>query len=626
MCQYSPFRAVVALCVLSFLFLGTVSPSSAALRDLWPFGKKTVEEPIPDPLPYAATLIVEGGDRKLRKALTKASGLVGSEKTPPSGLTGLISRARQDLGRLTSVLYENALYAGEVFIFIDGKPLATIGPFDAVGASPVPVVIQIIPGRPFVFGQVNASPLPPGASLEKLSLVPGAPAGSSIILSAEASLLDAWRNEGYPLAETGLRDTVADHRNDTLDVTLNFDPGPIADFGPVSVVGTENVRPDLVEGRADLYGGLYSTTAVRRAEQRLRDLGVFESVRITHADHVGPDGTIPMTITVSERKARVIGATAAYSNTDGLGVDAFWRHRNLFGGAEQLEFRASVSQIISDFLEQDYRLAGTFKKPAVFDPMTDFTFRLEGYRETTDAYRVTAVETEMGLAHMFSDTVDGSIDLELARSQTVDDNDVTKDHLLLTMTGALAWDTRDNRLDPTKGFRAAITAAPAYDFMQNKAFATLGGDLSVYRAFGPTDRFVLAGRVAATSITVDDITDVAPNKRAYLGGAGTVRGYAYQNIAPRDAEGDIVGGRSSILFSGEVRYRLNDQFGLVAFADAGNAYSSIFPEFSDLKVGVGAGVRYLTPVGPVRFDVAVPLQPEDGDPSVAVYVGLGQAF
>jgi translocation and assembly module TamA len=258
--------------------------------------------------------------------------------------------------------------------------------------------------------------------------------------------------------------------------------------------------------------------------------------------------------------------------------------------------------------------------------MTDFTLRLEGYRETTEAYRVTAGEAEVGLAHIFSDTLSGAVGLEVARSSTLDALNVRDDHLLTTLTSTLTWDARDNRLDPSNGFRGEISAAPAYDFLTDKAFATFRTDWAAYRAFGDGDRFVLAGRVAASVLTVDDVTAVAADKRIYAGGAGSVRGYAYQNIGPRDGLGNIIGGRSSLLFSGELRYRLNDQFGLVAFVDAGNASASILPGFSDFKVGVGAGLRYLTPVGPIRLDLAVPLQPEKGDPSVALYVGLGQAF
>ena len=488
------------------------------------------------------------------------------------------------------------------------------------------MVINIRTGEPFVFGIVDAAPLPRGVSVERLGLVPGKSARSNLVLTAEAALVDAWRQRGYPLARAGSRDTVADHSNRTFDVTLHVETGPIADFGRVEVIGTENIKPSLVVGRANLGHGLYSSKHVKNAELRLRDLGVFESVRIAPADGLDPDGTIPMTITVSERKRHVVGGTVSFSSTEGLGAEIYWRNRNLFGGAEQLQLSASVSRVISDTLNPDFRVTSKFIKPAVFDPLTDFTLRLEGYRETTDAYEVTAAEGEVGLTRIFSDTVSGSMGLALARSRTTDDEGTTSDHLLLSLPTTLLLDTRDNRLNPTQGIYSKLLVEPAYDFLQDKAFATFGADFATYRAFGPTDQFVLAGRVATSILTVDDVTDVAPDKQIYLGGAGTVRGYGYKNIAPRDGDGDIIGGRSSILFSGEARYRLTDQFGVVAFTDIGSVSGSILPDFNDIKVGVGAGVRYLTAVGPIRLDVAVPLQPDDGDPALAVYVGLGQAF
>lgn len=618
----APFLAVS----LALTLAGTSTPSLAALRDLWPFGQKTPDEVVPDPLPYSATFTVTDADRKLEKALRQASELLERQKTPASGLTGLIARARQDAARLTAVLYENARYAGEVSILIDGRPLASVGPFDTIAARPVPVTVTVSAGAPFVFGRVSAAPLPDGTTLESLGLVAGKPAGSALIIAAEAKIVAAWQAAGHPLAVARPRDTVADHRALTLDVALAVDPGPPANFGRVSVEGAVAVDPQLILARAAIGSGPYSSKITKRAETRLRDLGVFASVRVVPGEALDPDGTIPVTITVTERPPRVIGTSASYSNTEGLGVEVYWRHRNLFGGAEQLDLSASISRLLEGAFDPDYRLAGVFRKPAVLDPLTDFTFRLEGYRRTTEAYRVTAVETEAGLAHIFSDTLTGSVGLSVARADTVDSLGVRDRHLPVTLTGKLTWDARDNRLDPTSGFRGELMAAPAYDFYTDKAFATFRTDWAAYRAFGEGDRFVLAGRVAATVLAVDDVTAIATDKRVYAGGAGSVRGYAYQNIGPRDGAGNIIGGRSSLLFSGELRYRVNDQFGLVAFVDAGNASASMLPSFDDFKVGVGAGLRYLTAVGPIRLDVAVPLQPEKGDPSVAFYVGLGQAF
>jgi translocation and assembly module TamA len=605
---------------------GGAEPAAAALSDFWPFKKSAPAEVIPDPLPYVVTLTVTGADSKLEKQLRRASALVERQKTPASGLTGLIARARQDVATLTAVLYENARYGAQISVRLDGRPLEQVGPFDTVAARPVPVTVEISAGPEFVFSNVTTSTLPDGVTLDKLGLTAGKPAKSDLIVKAEAAIADGWRKTGHPLVRVGARDTIADHRTNTLDVALHIEPGPVANFGRVTVNGTQDVNADLVLRRAGIGDGAYSSTVTRRAETRLRDLGVFESVRVTPGDALDPDGTIPISIVVAERKKHVIGGSVSYSNTEGAGVEVYWRNRNLFGGAEQLEFTASISRLFQSALtDPDFRLAGTFKKPAALDPMTDFTLRAETYRRTNDAYRVTAAEGEVGLTHIFSDVLSGSAALELSRSQTVSTTG-TDDHLLATLTGKLDWDARDNRLDPSSGFRATLMAAPAYDFLKGKPFATFSTDFAAYRSFGEGDRFVLAGRIALATLIVDDIMDVAADRRLYAGGAGSVRGYAYKNIGPRDPSDAIIGGRSSLLLSGELRYRINDTFGVAAFIDAGNAYSSMVPSFDNLKVGVGAGIRYLTPVGPIRLDVAVPLNRGTGDPAVGIYVGLGQAF
>lgn len=621
----TPAGYAIALLVAVALLPAAQPAAAFSLRDLWPFGKK--EAPVPDPTPYRVDFQVDGDDAKLAKELRKASGLVADQKVPPSGLVGLLGRARQDISNLTAVLYRNARYSGEVFISIDGHELHDVSPFAPIDTRPVPVTVTVRPGPPFVFGEVSAYPLPPGKTLADYGLIPGEPANSAKILAAETALANDWRKLGHPLVKIGQRDAIADHQARELDVTLAVQPGPVADFGRVQVSGTVDVDPTLVLRRAGIDGGLYSPVVTDRAARRLRDLGVFDSVRVSVADELAPNGTIPVEITVTERKKRVIGVSANYSSTEGGGLEVYWMHRNLFGGAEQLRLSAEVSRVFdSAFDDPDFRVAARFQKPAVLDAMTDLTLRTEVYRETTDAYRVTAAEAEAGLVREFSDILSGGIAFAVQRSQTRDSTGVESDHLLTTLTGHLDWDTTDNRLDPTKGLRANVLAAPSYDFLQNQFFTTFKTGFSAYKSVDADSRLVLAGRVQVGTLTVGDITDVAPDKRFYVGGGGSVRGYAYQNIGPRDQDGDLIGGRSFVELSGEVRYRVSDAFGVVAFVDAGNAYSGMLPTFGDLKVGVGGGVRYLTPVGPLRLDAAVPLQPGPGDPSFAIYVGLGQAF
>jgi len=604
--------------------VGSVTPSFG----IWPFTRRETQA-VPDPVPYTIDFEFEGGTRREQRSIRSASNLYALRREPTSGMVGLLSRARGDIARITAALYREALYAGEVAIFIDGRPLQSFTPFDEVAARPVPVRVVVTPREPFVFGGVDANPLPPGVSLRDIGLTPGAAATSDAIIAAETAIGNGWRRLGHPLAAVTERDIIANHADRTLTVDLNVEPGPPADFGRVVINSTGNVDPELVRRRAEIDPGeIYSSDITSRAERRLRELGVFESVRVITAESLDPDGTVPITIEVSQRKPRVVGFGIGYDNVDGFGANAYWMHRNLFGGAERLRFDASISEALAEgaFDQPDYRLAASFWKPAVIGPMTDFTLGVDTYRETTDAYRVTANTGEIGLTQEFSNTLSGGLVFDLEDAKVENAIQTTDEYFIATLTGSLDWDRRDNRLNPTKGFREFLTAAPAYNFDQNHAFATFLNDFSVYQAIDRDRRFVLAGRVQAGLITVDDIRDVAPYRRLYAGGPSTVRGYAYQSLAPTNRKGDLIGGRSLFAASAEIRYRINSSLGVAGFVDAGNAFDTLYPQLDDLKFGVGAGVRYLTPVGPLRVDVAFPLQPDEDDSWIAVYVGLGQSF
>jgi len=121
---------------------------------------------------------------------------------------------------------------------------------------------------------------------------------------------------------------------------------------------------------------------------------------------------------------------------------------------------------------------------------------------------------------------------------------------------------------------------------------------------------------------------IAPSRRLYAGGGGSVRGYAYQAIGPRDLNNDPVGGRSLGEISLEARFRFGsaNQFGIVPFIDAGTISPDPTPSIAQLRVGAGVGVRYYSNFGPIRVDVGTPINPQPGDPRIGVYVSLGQAF
>jgi translocation and assembly module TamA len=140
---------------------------------------------------------------------------------------------------------------------------------------------------------------------------------------------------------------------------------------------------------------------------------------------------------------------------------------------------------------------------------------------------------------------------------------------------------------------------------------------------------VLAGRIRLGSIFGADAPSIAPSRRFYSGGGGSVRGYGYQRVGPLDFENDPVGGKTLTEFGVEARFRLKafgGNFGVVPFLDGGSLTNSITPSANHWQFGAGLGIRYYSSFGPIRIDIGTPLNPRHGDGPIAVAVSLGQAF
>jgi translocation and assembly module TamA len=605
------------------------------------FGRKFFERQeetaiVPDAQPYTLDFNVAGGNEDLTRAVENAASLSRDQDQLPPGTAGLVARARGDYGRILAALYSQGRYGGSIEILVQGQPADTIRP-DVELPDPVPVTVNVDPGPPFRFGTIRIEGLPEtplteedddALKLEDWVLVQGEEARSGAILDTEGRLVEFWRQRGHPTARVPTREIVADHRTRTVDVVLAVEPGPAAVLGSAEIAGTERMDPLFVQWMTGIRPGEpYDPDTIRRSRERLQRLGVFSSVAVEEEKAVGPDGILPVTFRVSERKRRLIGGGASYSTVDGAALEAYWMHRNLFGRAESLRLEAAVSRIGAEGLQEglNYSALATFRKPGVFTPDTDFTFQLGGRREYLDDYESLTVFARPGFERRFSDQLIGRTALNLERSR-VEDAFGTNDYLILSLPSEVDYEGSDNKLDPTEGFRGTMSAEPFLEFEQSTVALIASGSVSAYRGFGEDDRVVLAGRAALGSIIGGSLEDIPADRRFFLGGGGSIRGYEFRSVGPRLGD-EVVGGLSFWEASVEARFRVTERIGIVPFLDAGAAYPESIPDFSeDIRVGAGLGLRYNTGLGPLRFDVAVPLTPQADDPSVAFYVGLGQAF
>ncbi len=616
---------LIALCVAL-----TVQPASAfELFGVRLWGEDKDETDVADPLRYTLTFDAGTADAALKSTLEDASGFKADEKRPVSGSLGLLAKARAEREQLVGALYEAGRYNGVVNIFINGTPLDEI-PLDArFGEGPVPVSVAVEPGSVFTFGRIDVRG-DGGLAPARFGLVPGAEARSSTILEAERDMVRALKEEGRPLARAADREIVADHDTNTLDVTLVLQAGPTAPYGETRVSGTEKVDGSFTAYMAGLEPGrLYSPEEIEKARERLNNLDVFSSVAVTEADNLDGTGAIPIDVTVTERKHRYFGVGATISSTDGGGIEGYWGHRNLFGRAEKLRIEGSISRIGRTWNPGlfNYNAAILFEKPGVIGPASKFTSSLRANYENPDAYNKFSIDGRAGVGYELTSkqTVSAETRLEWSRVTEAATGIQTR-HLLVSIPLQYVFDGRDDRLDPTKGYRLLAYAEPTYDIFTGAFFVKVRGEGSAYKAIDEDGRFVMAGRLAAGSILGAPLAAVPADRRFYAGGGGSVRGYGFQRVGPIDPAGVPTGGLSYTEASVEMRFKVNDKFGIVPFVDAGTVSGRTFPDFADVRYGAGLGFRYLTPFGPLRVDVAVPLNPRAGDPAFGIYAGIGQAF
>ncbi|WP_245451387.1 autotransporter assembly complex protein TamA [Georhizobium profundi] len=624
---------------LAVLIAGTSGQAAAfELFGIRIFGSSEPAEAdvIGDPQSYEVTFDAGPAEGRVLNAVRGASRLWSDRDEPASGSAGLIGRAKSDYARMVAALYTEGHYGGSVSILVDGREAADL-PVDSTLPDPAVVTITVDIGPQFSFGQATIGNQAPPATERgdevalpsEEGLASGEIARSGAVIRGERLAIEAWRQQGFAKAEIADRTVTANHNSQTVDVSIIVDPSQRAAYGQTRVEGAQRMDAEYIRYMTDLPEGQeYDPDDIERARQRLARLDVFQALTVREADEIARNGLLPMTVNVQERPLRRLGVGGTYSTVDGLGVETFWLHRNLFGKAERLRLDARVGGIgdTLDVQEFDYSLGATFTRPGVFTPDTNFVASLLGKREVLDVYTETSVAARMGFTHIFSDYLSGEIFAE-AKYADFEDDLGERSFTTFGLPAKLTYDTRDNSADATEGYFLEVTAEPFYEFEFGNIAGRATAEARAYYGIDADDRFVLAGKLKIGSIVGADLFELPPDKLFLSGGGGSTRGYAYRGIGVVNASGEVTGGRSLIEASGEIRTKVTDSIGLVGFADVGYVGAESFPDFSeDLKVGVGIGLRYQTGLGPIRLDAAIPLDPGPDDPDFALYVGIGQAF
>ena len=551
-----------------------------------------------------------------RSRFDQLSALV-TDESKPANVAQLDRRRRQDEGLARDLMRAQGFY--------DGNVTSRVEP--AAAATPVTVRLLLAPGARYRFTAVALPGLPAAGLARGFAVKRDDPVDADAVLAAVAALKADLGRGGFPFARVGEPQVTVDHQAHAASLSLAVEAGAPARFG--------RIRP---EGTRPLFSAGHLATIARFRPgqpydaQRLDDLrraliatGLVSTATITPVATDDP-GIVDVSVRIDRAPPRTVAAELGYGTGQGARVALSWEHRNLLkpegavtfrgvGGTREQSLGATLRR--GNFEARDRVLtAQIVASHSAYDAYDARTFTIGGAveRQTNIVWQKKWVWSA-GTEFVATNERDKAIDTALNQRRTF---------LVAAAPGSLAYDGTDDLLNPSKGYRLAGRISPEISLHDGTTlYAKAQLDASAYLPWG--NRLVLAGRIRLATIAGAARNDVAPSRRLYSGGGGSIRGFGYQKVGPEAVDGTPVGGRGLTEFGTEARIRFGN-FGVVPFLDWGSLTTSSTPGFSGFRFGTGLGVRYSSSFGPIRLDVGTPVNRRNGDARVAIYVSLGQAF
>lgn len=528
-----------------------------------------------------------------------------------------------------------------------GFPDARITSFDvnlSEDQSSVDISLEIAEGEPVRVERIEFDgfdTLWPArrATLEaRMPLKEGAPLDRALLQASREFALDELRERGHAYASVQIaEDKTASDR--ALAITFRADPGPLARHGEIEISGNSSVSDNVVRRQLTFReGDLFRQSRLGESQRRLYNLEVFQFANIEPIRSGEKPEIVPTRVTVTEGKHRKVNFSAGYGTEEKARTEVNWRHVNFFGGARTAGVEARYSG-----LDRGVRL--NFNQPYLFSPRYSMGMSAQWWHASEPAF---TLDTIGGRVTVTRQIVGGRGRLLAGRPTTIfsatylneqDDYSISNEALLdptfrptlialgldpRTGTGggqrsAIALEasrnTTDNILNARRGYLAALHLEQAGNILGGAYnYTEFTGEGRYYHQVGS---IVLAVQGSAGAIGANGAGGFDANipffKRYFLGGATNLRGWGRYEVSPLSGSGLPIGGATYANFSAEVRAPLWRDLGGVLFVDGGNAWTGEWNfDFSDMRYDVGPGLRYNTPIGPIRADLGYQLNPIEG--------------
>jgi translocation and assembly module TamA len=572
----------------------------------------------------------------LEQSFRRLSALYRGQNRPATAAQ-LASRAKGDEELLRRLLFSEGWYGATVEVQADFAQDAA-KPANAEARAEIRLIA--VPGERYTWAEIVLDLIPQEQARlgEGFGLLVGDPIRAINVEEAEGALLQRLNNSGYPFAEIGVRDVVLAEDAPTGTYLLTGDLGPPGVFGPIRMSGFQPFDEAHAQVIARFRpGDPFDARMLDDFRRALIATQQFGGVTVTPVDTGVREGEAAVTeIRVQGNRGpqRLLTGQIGFASEEGFRAEGSWRHRSflepegmlttraVLGSEEQ---RARAELLMSNWRQRDRSLEFYAElsnlTPAAYNAQT-FVIAAEIGRLSTPIWQkrwTWSVGFGLGASR------EQARALPEPRSTPTRDFDVRRNFLFVTLPGRVGHDRSNDLLDPTTGYRLGLEVNPevSREGSNVETYARLFADGSVYHGVG--EKVVLAGRLRLGSIVGAELFSIAPTRRLYAGGGGSVRGYIYQGVGELGANGRPIGGRGLFEASTEVRYRRGD-FGVVGFVDAGSVNAGSTPSLDGTRFGVGVGGRYFTSFGPIRIDLARAIDKGPLDPKFALYISIGQAF
>ncbi|MCW1246516.1 autotransporter assembly complex protein TamA [Pseudomonas sp. SAICEU22] len=472
------------------------------------------------------------------------------------------------------------------------------------------LILSIDPGEPVHLRNVTIRIDGPAASLkgfrvpDNAGLKPGAVLNHGRYEDAKRSILNQASRYGFFSGRFVSQMLRVDPQAGIADIELIYDSGPRYALGPVGFEGDTPFDEDLLQRMVPFKAGTpYDSELIAELNQALQSSGYFEGVRVDAAPTAATDNIIPVAVKLDTRKPRTMGLGLGFSTDVGPRAKANWTRHWVNPQGHSYGWEAEVSAPRQN--------VGLWYDVPLDPPLTDKLRYAGGYQyeelagtDTLSKLLTVGPEWHSKLPSGWQRVV--SLKWQREEYRLGDDSGLST----LLMPGvSYSYLRSDNRIDPHHGYRLQFDTKVAKEGLGSDN-NLLYGTAMVKGLTTVFDKHRFLARAQIGGSATNGYTSIPPSLRFFAGGDQSVRGYDYQSLSPENAEGDRIGGRYMVAGSLEYQYSVAEKWRVATFVDQGNSFNSL--DLPSLKTGVGIGVRWVSPVGPIRLDLAHALDDEGG--------------